>query len=76
MALSEGGPEPWWGEPYHAIQNWGSEVLWGSGGFPENVPPLCLLLDLYTLELKWHQMQSIFVQFAGEPFKDNFTTYT
>ena len=47
MAWSEGGPEPWWGGPYHAIQNWGWEVLWGSEGFPEKSvpePPLCILL--------------------------------
>ena len=46
MAWSEGGPEPWWGGPYHAIQNWGWEVLWGSGGFPEKVcqNPHCILL--------------------------------
>ena len=50
MAWSEGGPEPWWGGPYHAIQNWGWEVLWGSGGFPEiSVPesPLWILLMYY-----------------------------
>ena len=47
IAWSEGGPEPWWGGPYHAIQNWGWEVLWGSGGFPEKKcdrTPLCILL--------------------------------